>query len=480
MTKHRAFLINFLVFCISTLIMFGVAEFIYRQLLFSNIKVFSGLRNPGFYSDYLNEDNYWKLYYMFGGDFKPPENPHPLLGWIGNFDRTTLKHEEREQAGLRRPVLLFGDSYAACIGNVSCFQDILNHDSLFSKDHFLLNYGVGGYGVDQIYLLLKNVVGMYDDPFYIFSLMNYDLDRTPMSFRIGQKPVFEIQNDSLILKNIPVNNNADLYLKENPPDISSYLYRRFLYSDLNLLGDSINKKLKKWDYYNDQKRILNDKILSSAVAELRNKRHDFMFVVFHYIVPGEDEFSVENTSNWRDVLMRDFLDQNDIPYIWSKDVIMKDPAYNGSNYDLYMQADNGHPTTYLNRLISDEIKQKVLRNERLRNGDVADLYADMIRNKEWLSQLELKALNMNKSLQDVMREDALFLLKEMINKKKVIPAKGYFKVLIYNDPEWLNTIKKKALRNATPLETQIDNEASYLYFQMKNEESSNTLSVNVH
>ena len=88
------------------------------------------------------------------------------------------KYRSASYINNRRSVLLYGDSFTGCYSKGDCFEHILNGDEIFSKNNMLLNYGVGGYGVDQIYSRFKNSVDKYNNPFVVMSLMTLDLDRS--------------------------------------------------------------------------------------------------------------------------------------------------------------------------------------------------------------------------------------------------------------------------------------------------------------
>ena len=77
-----------------------------------------------------------------------------------------------------------------------CFEEILNGDPEFSRENYLLNYGVAGYGVDQIYLLFEQSLELYRRPLVVVSLLRTDLDRTILS---DQKPHFEPHEGKLVL-----------------------------------------------------------------------------------------------------------------------------------------------------------------------------------------------------------------------------------------------------------------------------------------
>ena len=160
MKKSR--LVNLFLLLFSISLSFFTAEYILRKLLFMDNEQFESLRDPAFYAIYPQDpnedfynDDFWKLNYLFNRSFDL-KKPNPLLGWTGFFDRETYVHWYEDTTGKRRPVLLFGDSFAMCIDSVECFDEYLNSDTLFSDSNVLYNYGVGGYGVDQIQMLMKD------------------------------------------------------------------------------------------------------------------------------------------------------------------------------------------------------------------------------------------------------------------------------------------------------------------------------------
>lgn len=358
--KLKSVLPNLLLLLFTVVVCLVIAEFAYRKILFNKNDKFKLLRKPELYGDYFNDDDYWKLYHIFGGEYGAPQNPHPLLGWIGDFNRETLRHNKADCIKRKRPVLLYGDSFAECVEGAECFQSIMNNDSAFASEHYLLNYGVGGYAVDQIQLLFSNSYKHYEKPFVVFSIMCSDLDRTILTNRLGQKPYYVIENGSLKLQGVPVEKDPEKFFKEHPPQVFSYLWNRLLFTPRNPLPDNIKAWLKGENRKNEYKMQLNEKVLDAAIAELRQQKIDFVFLVFHYVQKDNYQFSVESEDNWRDKFLRHYIAKNNLPSIWSKDLIRNDSAYTKDNLDKYMMENNGHPTTYLNRLISEEIKKQVL------------------------------------------------------------------------------------------------------------------------
>lgn len=329
------------------------AELLFRHALFNGWKSVAHLRQPGLYAKnypdttgVIFSQEYWTLYTLFGGERKPPENPQKELGWSGYFDRETLVHQDATRVGRRRPVLLYGDSFSACV-NVDCFQDILNADSLFARDHYLLNYGVGGYGIDQIHLLCERTVGLYDRPFVVFGLMTRDMERCMLHARIGQKPFYTVEGDSLVLHNTPIDPDQRHYYDTHRPDMASYLYRLLQH---RLYGDSLVDQAGTEAFRSDMCQVTKA-LLRSTAEDLRTRNIDFLFLVF--------EPMYNTIGDWRSLFLRSVLEEAHVPYLFTGDIVWND-GYRQGNYARYEQLDNGHPTLYQNRLIGREITRYLM------------------------------------------------------------------------------------------------------------------------
>ena len=330
-----------------------VAELTFRTLLFSGAPYMQRFQKPGLYA-YIESDDYWKLYFLFGGKYKPPANPHPLLGWVGNFDRVSYRHSDTPLLHRRRPVLLYGDSFASCaVAENDCFQGILNQDPSFSEKHFLLNYGVGGYGVDQIFLLYENSIGGYQDPFVVLSLLTEDVDRGVLSVRTGQKPYYRVIDHRLVLSGIPIESRPEHFFRRHPPDIRSYLFRLFVYSDGR---PSKLKRSLRTQPSEVRSRIeaINEHILRDLVKDLRTRNVDHVFFIFHPL------WTLANQGDWRDAFLRRLFESMKVPYLSSHTILRQHAARHGTRLEDYYLEDNGHPNAYQNRILANELKAYVM------------------------------------------------------------------------------------------------------------------------
>jgi len=293
-------------------------------------------------------DDYWKLYYKFGGSFLPPNNPHPLLGWIGYFDGKTLDHWDINPPSNRRKVLIYGDSYIMCAhDSIQCFDEILNADTVFNKENVLLNYGVGGYGVDQIYFLFANTVDKFEKPFVVFSVMPTDMDRCLLSVRTGQKPYFIEEEDSLKLCGVPIDSVPDNFFQQNRTEITSYLWRRIINSNINLFYDPIiiSDKLKT------KIMQLNKKLLLRAYNDIKKRNLEYVFLIF-------DELWSKD-GNWRVDSLQAFFGKEKMAFINTSNLVAEDSTFSTYAYDHYTIKGDGHPNSHYNRLVCEEIKKYI-------------------------------------------------------------------------------------------------------------------------
>ena len=318
-------------------------EAAWRLVLASDTPTGRRLRKPTLYADPFSDDLFWLLRHRWQSQhFPPPSDPHPLLGWRVAHVDADYRHLEEPRIAGRRPVLLYGDSFAQGMPGADRFQRILNQDPEFARDHYLLNYAVGGYGLDQIYLMFRHSVDRFEDPFVVFSLMTFDLDRSVLSVRIGQKPYFEVRGGELELRGVPVESDPRDYFEAHPPRVGSYVARR------------LSRLLWRSGTDRDQraKKRVNGAILNAAIDELEARGLDYTFLVFH----ARKAFRLG--PDWRSSWLRSLLDERGTRYLWSYDILRREAG--DRPVDDLFDPRNVHPTSLANRLIARAILQEVL------------------------------------------------------------------------------------------------------------------------
>ena len=326
----------------STLLVGWAAESCFQAYLFSDWSRGTFHRQPELYADYYTDDLYWYLHQTWR-DEPVAFTPHDEIGWLGNFAPEDFRHYEEPTLKGRRPILLFGDSFSACTPDVQCFEDIIEQDTILSQDFAVLNYGVGGYGIDQIMMLMENVLPLYPDAIVVLGMMTLDIDRAHLRLREAPKPKFDVVEGTLMQTH-----HAQAPLKI---EVDSLLWRRFLRS--SIISDSIYDWWTNTAQVQQVKRQRATAILQEMMT-LTSERQviPLVFDPLNPDIKGRD---------WRRRVIEDFWIQNDIPFVSGYSVYQQHSST--QPLDWFIAAD-GHPTSAYNRLLVGEIGKHVVDIER--------------------------------------------------------------------------------------------------------------------
>jgi lysophospholipase L1-like esterase len=139
----------------------------------------------------------------------------PELGWVPKSSNqwgmslTILKEGIRSNGrgeswdGTDNPILAVGDSYT--------FGDKVSDSETWPAQleklsgRRVINGGVDGYGVDQIFLRARRFLSRYRFSAVIFSFIPDDIRRSQMSMMFATaKPYFDVKDGQLTLENVPV------------------------------------------------------------------------------------------------------------------------------------------------------------------------------------------------------------------------------------------------------------------------------------
>ena len=242
---------------------------------------------------------------------------------------------------------------------MQCFEDFLNSDTSFSNNYYLLNYGIGGYGVDQIAMLCERVVPMYDKPIVIFGMLTTDIDRSVLPLRGGQKGYVGTDTDgNLAIRGYPIYEDIDSWVEDNPYDLNWFLFRRLVYSNLNFLPTEGTEWLMNLNDTKEEIRAANKIVINKAANGLQKLNLPHTFLVFHF---RNDFFKPDSKHDWRSNYMTEVLKQTGSPYILSRDLVVSDSLNpNSYRHEDYLIPGEGHPTSHFNMIIANEIKRFVL------------------------------------------------------------------------------------------------------------------------
>ncbi|MCP3915207.1 MAG: hypothetical protein GY711_06610 [bacterium] len=308
-------------------------EITLRVLLFSGASWGHKLRDPGLFADRWSDER-WTLHHTFHATRRNPPVFDATLGWLHPMvEPETYAHEDEPTIAGHRPVLLYGDSFSACLTEYrDCWQGLLARSDLASS-HALINYGTGGYGLDQAYLLFQQSIERFAhlDPIVVIGvLVDDDLDRSSLRLRDWPRPYFRPLADSGLELVEPVRGGVEAHLAAHPPRIASYAFRYLIYGARVLPRKECERLLGRGDHIPDTKD-LNRRILEALAEELRARGLDHFFVLFH------GERYIDET-DWREQFLAGELERMRIPYVSSRLALRADRDRTGAhNGDYYIQ-----------------------------------------------------------------------------------------------------------------------------------------------
>ena len=318
-------------------------ELTFRWLLFGGeraAKLGAGLRHAYYFADSSSEDDYWKLFLELDRLQDPiPEHAyHPELGWVSaDIDAKTLRHAAAGELRGRRPVLLYGDSFARCMGErADCFEGLLERSDLADRCA-LLNHAVQGYGLDQVHLLVERTVDAYAEqkPLVVIALQVDDaLDRTVLAIRGWPKPRLAVRDGALVPEFSPVPRMDD-YVRDHPVSFPSYAWR-YLQFGTRVGPRSWRAKRRDEAGIVERKRAISRRILEAVHEGLERRGVEHFFLLFY----GEEYVDGSRAPDWREAELLAFFRERSAPFTSTRRAILADAAATGRSVADYFDHEN--------------------------------------------------------------------------------------------------------------------------------------------
>jgi len=172
-----------------------------------------------------------------------------------------------------KPIFMLGDSFT--FGEE--VSDKETYTYLLSKkfsDKKFYNFGINGYGYDQMFLTLERYIGIYKPEMVILSFNFTDLDRAMLSFFEYFKPYYTLYDNELILHTDHILNEQDTLDQEK--------YNLKLSEFLTIL---YTKLFPRHELYKKTKILLNEKIIEKMVKII--EQHNSKLVLFYLPIAKE-------------------------------------------------------------------------------------------------------------------------------------------------------------------------------------------------
>ena len=289
---------------ISIVVAVGVCEALLRFALF-HTELQLAAKDPAYYARTLDE--LWVYRHLFsnagqlsaapdqaGGmrdssiefyrDWSASLQPDSLLGYARKPNVRVPCHETsglgtRGRGGYdpgSPKLVFFGDSF---VESAACSNDTLTTKLERLTGIDTLNYGVGGYGLDQILLSFERVAPRFDraDCLILIGLIQNDLERVLLQVRSAPKPYFTVDGDRLALHTDHIDAKALGDYFQRPPE------RFYLYDFLRgRLGHPAYAAFLRDTRVQRQAAVadLSTRIVERFADDARRSRFRMAFVIF--------------------------------------------------------------------------------------------------------------------------------------------------------------------------------------------------------
>ena len=305
----RKILLLFLVYIL-------IFESIFQILFFFDFKL---IKRPILYYNGYCDQKYWNLYDE-KMEFSENVTEHPILSYKKNSvfipNEFQVKKIIKENF-VKDNIALYGSSY-------------INHKilrSLLSKYENIKfeNYALESYGLDQIYLSYMLTSHLNQNRFIIIGFLLEDLDRSIFYKREYQKALFYINENTLNLKNIPIDHNRKL---KNNKDF--YLFR-FTNNFYNLIKNKFDPRMDKC-LIKEKKKIFSY-FFENIKKESKKFNQKLIVITFNL---QED---ITKKTSWRHEFVKNYFKESNIKHIDSLEVMNKKIKENSENVELYFGRD---------------------------------------------------------------------------------------------------------------------------------------------
>lgn len=296
----------------------------------------SHLGDPSAYFNPLCDEDYWRALRRgrFGADLHRvgPNDHDAKLGWVPakNSLDTSGALSSPSNPGTTKTIALFGDSYI--FGTTPPGTRISDVLSTLRPDTRVLNFGVGGYGLDQIILRVEDrAKTLSPGDHVVVGILTTDIDRAVLKVRDAPKPWFALQADGSLTLHLPPEGDVSTWFATHPVTAKSLLWSR-LQRTLNLTAS------QGGECEMDTKKRLTHALLERLAKTCTQSQFSCRLLLLHR--PTD----IENGSDWRSSTIKR---SSSLPVLDSSQWFLDETA----DWRRFYGSDR-HPSTHGNALIA--------------------------------------------------------------------------------------------------------------------------------
>ena len=233
-------------------------------------------------------------------------------------------------------IFFYGDSFVRGVSDVEF--EIPNYINRKINGREVVDFSMGGYGLDQVYLMFKETHQKADHPLVLVGiLVSDDIDRTVLSIRTSKKPYFTVDaKGALQLNSVLIERDHANDCHSFPLSIKSYMLA------------FVKQTLLRGDNKVELKQQISSRILDHFKAEADQAQAKLVFVLFYV----QDSLT---QMDWRDTFVKAQLSRLGMPYIDTRDILLQYAKDQHVELSSFYKLGEGHHNNLGNEVISKGI-----------------------------------------------------------------------------------------------------------------------------
>jgi hypothetical protein len=318
------------------------------------------LRRPHLYANPYSDDDFFKLVRLWKWKLETTDDspvgisaiaPHPLLGWaypetsdnpLGALTDAPYRIDPAQPT-----IFFYGDSFVAR-GEPMADKLPQQLGRVLGTGVRVFNLGVSGYGLDQIFLRFRESHGAVPGASIVVGVMTEDIDRCVLTYRNHPKPWFEVQENALVLRCVPVPSSSVVFLEQQPLALRSFFAAAVRRAAAYLsVGASFDVETRR-----DEKEQIASLLLGEFARIAREEQLDLRFVVF----------SPSGGGGWRREFLTRELQRNGLPFVDAEGVLRASMGEGGRFEDFFDAS--GHLEARANAILAEAIARDWTRARR--------------------------------------------------------------------------------------------------------------------
>jgi hypothetical protein len=278
-----------------------VSEVLYRTYHFFPAEMLSTRTFPGegagrVARQWARQDP--ELGWVFSGNYRAFVNPSYYGSWTASVNRDGFRAASNfDDIGPKGPIkrlMVLGDSFTfgVYVNDSETLTSLLQEK--LGNGYEVYNFGIPGWGIDQMYLAYQKYVGRIDPDFVLVVYIDDDIPRVFESFRKGEgnKPSFKVVGGRLKSRDGDKPGALEWMAKKSLL-VDTFYNRLFKHSECQNIAETVFAELSREARQRDQQLIVvrypyKDEIQMGKKNLEYNMEQYFKSNGIKYLDPGED------------------------------------------------------------------------------------------------------------------------------------------------------------------------------------------------